>query len=113
LLICHEIAEAQRAVEKSKTELSKLEQAIDAAQAEHDVVDAQLKEETKLLSSFSRELDELEKAKKAKEAEIADFEVEEKRLQHDLEKLLTDNKKIDAGLTNLCNKYTWVEEESG
>ena len=107
-----EIVEARKTVEKSTRELGKLEQGIKQTQTEHDEAEAQLRDEAKQLSAFTRELDELDKVRKRKETEMANLDVEEKRITHDIEKLASESKKVEQSVKNLENKYTWIVDES-
>lgn len=107
-----EVVDAGKQVEKSKKEAAALEQAIARVKDEHDTVKTQFDNETAQLKAFSRELDELDQARKRKEAEIANLDVEEKKIAHELERLAADVKKTEKDVKNLENKYTWVAEES-
>ena len=107
-----EIVEAKKTVEKSTRELGKLEQGIKQTQSEHDEAEAQLRDEAKQLSAFTRELDELDNVRKRKETEMANLDVEEKRIAHDIEKLASESKKVEQSVKNLENKYTWIADES-
>ena len=107
-----EILAAHRTTENSKVEYTLLQKSISETQAEHDRIEVQLREETKLLSAFAKELDELDRFKKVKEADIANLDVEERKIGHELEKMAVESKKNEQSLRALADKYAWIEEES-
>ena len=108
-----DIVEAEQGGQKSKADLENLHRAIVDLQQQHDTLEAKLKEETRVLSAFARELDDLDKVRQSKEKELANLELEEKKLNHELERLHSDGKKAEQSMTILQNKHTWIEEDSG
>lgn len=123
-----EIEEAIVAQDKTKAELSALQETLkiqqarpillngqnqtDQLQNDYRAAEAKLNDERAALVAFDNELADLEKDLKSKKKEIVDAELALKKADHDIALAAKEKSALELTKENLEKQFTWILEES-
>lgn len=107
----HGLEESRRGAQIAQKELLRAQTDIDSMHEESGLTEAALKEERAALSAFDEGMDALETARKSKKQEIADTELELKKLRHDLEKAEHEMTTVEKSIKAIEDQYEWILEE--
>lgn len=81
------------------------------SQTKYSKAEAKLKEERAVLTAFDGELAELDQDIKSKKQEVADSELNFKKLEHDIVLQNKERSSADALIENLETQFPWIKDE--
>ncbi|PWN38663.1 putative SMC2-chromosome segregation protein [Ceraceosorus guamensis] len=104
--------EASAQLQRSKSELSGMQAALRDLQTEADSLEAKVAAEKSMLTGYDEELDSLREAAKVKRQQIADSELDDKRLKHEIEKLTGECAGLEKTIKQLEVQFEWILDEA-
>lgn len=79
---------------------------------EADSLDAEISAEKSMLTGYDQELETLREAAKSKRQLVADSELDDRRLKHEIEKLTSECAGLEKGVKQLEVQYEWILDEA-
>ncbi|KAL4247183.1 SMC family protein [Abortiporus biennis] len=105
------IVEARNAIASLYKALEKLQKQLDTREASFKKAERKLQEERATLSRFDNELKELQQVIKEKKQAISDADLENKKLEHDIQVLKKEQTALENFVASLEKQYEWIVEE--
>ncbi|KAJ9117568.1 hypothetical protein QFC22_004418 [Naganishia vaughanmartiniae] len=106
-----EVKEAKAGHRRVEIELNTMQDELSDAQNKYAKAEARLKEERAVLTAFDGELAELDQDIKSKKQEVADSELNFKKLEHDIVLQNKERSSADALIENLETQFPWIKDE--
>ncbi|KAJ9114125.1 hypothetical protein QFC20_001641 [Naganishia adeliensis] len=107
----HEVKDAKASHKRVEIELVTMQDEISDAQSKYSKAEAKLKQERAVLTAFDDELADLDQGIKNKKQEVADGELNLKRLDHDIVQHNKERSSADGLIENLEIQFPWIKDE--